>query len=146
MSIPLIANHFLELFRKQLGKKIALISDQALECMLRYSWPGNVRELRHVIERACVLCQDEVLQLKHLPEELQRPSVKEVLPISVPPPPIPQSALTDAFSATPHYLSEDEKIINALRQVNGNKAKAAKLLGVARSTLYRQMQRYNIKD
>ena len=79
VSIPLIANHFLELFRKQLGKKIALISDQALECMLRYSWPGNVRELRHVIERACVLCQDEVLQLKHLPEELQRPSIKEVL-------------------------------------------------------------------
>ncbi len=47
---------------------------------------------------------------------------------------------------TPHYQSEDEKIINALRQVNGNKAKAAKLLGVARSTLYRQMRRYNIKD
>jgi DNA-binding NtrC family response regulator len=146
MSIPLMANHFLELFRKQLGKKIAIISDQAMECMLRYSWPGNVRELRHVIERACVLCQDEVVQLKHLPEELQRPSVKEALPTSFFPPPIPQSTLTEAFPATPQYQSEDEKIVNALRQANGNKAKAAKFLGVARSTLYRQMARYNIKD
>ncbi len=148
MSIPLIANHFLEIFRIQLGKKIALISDQALECMSRYSWPGNVRELRHVIERACVLCQDEVLQLKHLPEELQRPSVNEVLstPVLLPPPSIPQGTVTEALPAASLYLSEDENIINALRQVNGNKAKAAKLLGVARSTLYRQMQRYNIKD
>ena len=50
------------------------------------------------------------------------------------------------FSESPHYVREDEKIINALRQTNGNKSKAAKLLCVARSTLYRQMQRYNIKD
>ena len=147
ISIPLIANNFLELFRKQLGKKIAVISDQALECMLHYPWPGNVRELRHVIERACVLCNGPVLQLKHLPEELQRPSVKESLSASAFPPPIPQSTLTEAFpSTTPQYQSEDEKIINALRQANGNRAKAAKLLGVARSTFYRQMHRYNIKN
>ena len=145
-SIPLMANHFLELFRQQLGKKIATISDQALECMIRYPWPGNVRELRHVIERACVLCQDEVLQLKHLPEELQRPEVREVLSPSVSPPPIPQSPHPGALPDIPRYQSEEEKILDALRQVNGNRAKAAKLLGVARSTLYRQMERYNIQD
>ncbi|MBU0664226.1 MAG: sigma 54-interacting transcriptional regulator [Proteobacteria bacterium] len=147
VGIPLLANHFLELFRKQLGKKIAIISDQAMECMLLYSWPGNVRELRHVIERACVLCHDEVLQLKHLPEELQRPSVMEPLSISVFPPPVPQNTFTEVLPTTPqYYQSEDEKIINALRQANGNKAKAAKSLGVARSTLYRQICRYKIKD
>lgn len=145
-GIPLLANHFLELFRKQLGKKIATISDQALECMAHYSWPGNVRELRHVIERACILCNDAVLQLKHLPDELQRPSGKEALSTSVSPPAIPQSSLIEAFPTTPQYQSEEEKIINALRQANGNRAKAAKLLGIARSTLYRQMDRYNIKD
>ena len=146
VGIPLLANHFLGLFRKQLGKKIAIISDQAMECMVRYSWPGNVRELRHVIERACVFCHDEVLQLKHLPEELQRPFVKEVASTSVFPPPLHQGALTEVLPTPPQYQSEEVKILNALRQVNGNKAKAAKLLGVARSTLYRQMQRYNIKD
>ncbi|MBU1140400.1 MAG: sigma 54-interacting transcriptional regulator [Proteobacteria bacterium] len=146
IGIPLLAKHFLELFRKQLGKKIATVSDQALECMSRYSWPGNVRELRHVMERACVLCNGPVLLLKHLPEELQRPIVREVHPTAVSPPPIPQNNLPTAFAANIHYLPEDMKIIKALRQVNGNKAKAAKLLGVARSTLYRQMQRYNIED
>ena len=145
-GIPLLANHFLELFRKQLGKKIATISDQALECMAHYSWPGNVRELRHVIERACILCNDSVLLLKHLPEEVQKSSVNEVLSTSLSPPPIVQGALTEGFPATPQYQSEDEKIINALRQANGNRAKAAKLLGIARSTLYRQMERYNIKE
>jgi len=144
-GIPLLVNHFLELFRKQLGKKIATISDQALECMVHYSWPGNVRELRHVIERACILCNGAVLQLKHLPEELQRSSGKEDLSPSVFPPSIPQSTLTEPFPTAPQYQSEEEKIINALRQANGNRAKAAKILGIARSTLYRQMERYNIK-
>lgn len=144
VSIPLIANHFLEIFRKQLGKKIALISDQALECLLRYSWPGNVRELRHVIERACVLCQEGVLQVKHLPEELQNPSNTATLT-----PPLfhssnPQGVFSEAIVPTYQYPSEEEKIRGALRRTNNNKAKAAKLLGVARSTLYRQMQRYAV--
>jgi transcriptional regulator of acetoin/glycerol metabolism len=88
-----------------------------------------------------------VLQLKHLPEELQRPSIIEkALPLSAFPPPIPQGAFIETLPTTPQYQPEDERIINALRQAHGNKAKAAKLLGVARSTLYRQMSRYNIED
>jgi DNA-binding NtrC family response regulator len=143
-SIPLIASHFLVTFRKQLGRNIATISDQALECMLRYSWPGNVRELQHVIERACVLCQDGVLQVKHLPAELQRPSIQKVQ--SPPPLPVPpfHSTFSETVPPTLLYQSEEEKIRDALRRANKNKAKAAKILGVARSTLYRQMQRYNL--
>lgn len=145
VGIPLLANHFLEIFRKQLGKKIATISDQALECMSHYSWPGNVRELRHVMERACVLCNGPVLLLKHLPEEIRKPITKEV-PTSVSPPPIPTGTSTATFPSNFEHLPDDEKIIEALRQVKGNKAKAAKLLGVARSTLYRQMQRYHLEE
>jgi len=145
VSVPLIANHFLEVFRKQLGKKIASISDQALECMLRYSWPGNVRELRHVIERACVLClEGGVVQVKHLPEELQKPSIKEVLSPPLLSSPNPHSIVSEAVPPPLQYQSEEDKISDALRQANNNRAKAAKLLGVARSTLYRQMQRYNV--
>jgi transcriptional regulator of acetoin/glycerol metabolism len=134
------------MFRKQLGKKIALISDQALECMLSYPWPGNVRELRHVIERACVLCQEGALQVKHLPAELQKPSSKEILSPSLFPTPIPQNFSSEAVPPTFQYQSEEGKIRNALRHANNNRAKAAKLLGVARSTLYRQMQRYNVTE
>jgi two-component system, NtrC family, response regulator HydG len=146
-GIPLLATHFLTIFRKQLGKKIATISDQALDCMASYHWPGNVRELRHVMERACVLCDGAVLLLKHLPEELQKPVPKETQKDSAPPPPLthPDHSI-ELYSINPHYQREDEKIIDALRKVNGNKVKAAKLLGVARSTLYRQMQRYNIDE
>jgi DNA-binding NtrC family response regulator len=147
-SIPLIANHFLVTFRQQLGKNIAAISDQALECMLRYSWPGNIRELKHVIERACVFCQDGVVQVKHLPMELQRPTIKEVHSSSSPLP-VPNFQSTLPAEAAPpafQYQSEEEKIRNALWQANNNRAKAAKLLGIARSTLYRQMQRYNISE
>jgi len=145
-GVPLLANHFLTIFRKQHGKKIAAISDQALECMARYSWPGNVRELKHVMERACVLCDGPLLLLKHLPDELQRPIVKEVQPTVVSPLSVPESNLTEPFSTSLQVLAEDKKILEALRQTGGNKAKAAKLLGIARSTLYRQMQRYNIED
>jgi two-component system response regulator HydG len=144
VSIPLLANHFLEIFRKQLGKQIALISDQALECMVRYPWPGNVRELRHVIERACVLCQEGVLQVKHLPKELQNPSHSNRLSPDLFPSPYPQRITSEAMPATLSYPSEEEKIRAVLRQVNNNRVKAAKVLGVARSTLYRQMERYNI--
>lgn len=147
VSIPLIANHFLEVFRKQLGKKIAIISDQAMECLLHYSWPGNVRELRHVIERACVLCQEGALQVKHLPEELQNPLDRE---LPSPPPlvsyPTPRHIVHEAVPPTFQHQSEEEKIRIALLQANNNKAKAAKILGVSRSTLYRQMQRYNVPE
>lgn len=145
-DIKLLAYHFLELFRIQLNKKIITISDQVFECMAGHDWPGNVRELRHVMERACVLCDAPVLLLEHLPEELHKP-----LENVVHSPPLPKlfvsgENVVENFSESPHYVREDEKIINALRQTNGNKSKAAKLLCVARSTLYRQMQRYNIKD
>ena len=145
-GIPLLATHFLTFFRKQLGKKIATISDQALDCMASYHWPGNVRELRHVMERACVLCNGPVLLLKHLPEELQKPATKKTPEDSAPPAPNQSGNSIELYAINPLYQREDEKIIDALRKVNGNKVKAAKLLGVARSTLYRKMQRYNIEE
>ncbi len=141
-GIPLLANHFLEVFREQLHKKIAAISDQAMACLVNYSWPGNVRELRHIMERACVLCNHSLLLLEHFPDEMQHratpvPPVQTVSHANlIIPPPV----------ATPGYPQEDEQILAALKQARGNKAKAARLLGIARSTLYRQMQKYNIQD
>jgi two-component system, NtrC family, response regulator HydG len=145
-DIPLLANHFTQLFCKQLNKKIFSISDQVIDRMACYHWPGNIRELRHIIERACVLCDSPVLLLEHLPEELQKPKAKAVLSASMPQPTNDEENLMESFPVPPQYIREEDKILNALRQTNGNKSKAAKLLKVARSTLYRQMQRYNIKD
>jgi len=143
-DIPLLVNHFLELFCTQLNKRIVTISDQVSECMVCYSWPGNVRELRHVMERACVLCDTSVLLLEHLPEELRLASDEEMPPQVVFKDLENEENVMSALGTDPQYVNEDDKIIHALRQANGNKAKAARILGVARSTLYRQMQRYNI--
>jgi len=143
-DIPLLVNHFLELFCTQLNKRIVTISDQVTECMLGYSWPGNVRELRHVMERACVLCDTSVLLLEHLPEELRLASDEEMLSQTAFAYPENDENVMSVLGTDPQYVNEDDKIKHALRQANGNKAKAARILGVARSTLYRQMQRYNI--
>jgi two-component system, NtrC family, response regulator HydG len=134
-GIPLLANHFLELFRTQLHKQIAAISDQAMECLVNYNWPGNVRELRHVMERACVLCNDSLLLLEHFPDEMQQQET-----------PVRPVAQVSPSPAIAEYPQEDEQILIALKQARGNKAQAARLLGIARSTLYRQMQKYNIQD
>jgi transcriptional regulator of acetoin/glycerol metabolism len=114
--------------------------------MLNYNWPGNVRELSHVIERACILCQDGVLQVQHLPLELQGLSTKGMQsspPVTFTTEKSNQSKLSPT---TFQYQSEEDKIVYALRQANYNKRNAAKLLGVARSTLYRRIQRYHILE
>lgn len=145
-SLPLIANHFLVMFRKQLGKNIATISDQAMECMLRYSWPGNIRELRHVIERACVLCQNGIVQVKDLPADVQRPVTQQTEAVPQPRHPVVYNAFPEQVHPTFQYQSEEEQLRNALLYANNNRAKAAKILGVSRSTLYRWMERYNIAE
>ncbi len=139
--IPLLAHHFLVKFREKLARKVHAISDQAMESLIRYTWPGNVRELRHVIERACVLCSGSTLLREHLPAEM----LDNVLSSSE----MPSVAGSGkkAKSASPSIvslLSEEELIRQTLLQAGGNKARAAKLLHIDRSTLYRKMKRYRI--
>lgn len=136
-GIPILVHHFLSLFREELKRNIHRISDQAMEALAQYSWPGNVRELRHVIERACVLCEGSTIFLEHFPDEIQTPDPQLYPPASPPlsqPGPIP----------LPPYISEKDEIIDILKRARGNKAKAARILGIDRSTLYRKMQRIGI--
>ena len=136
-SIPILAHHFLSLFREKLKRNIRGISDQAMERLVQYSWPGNVRELSHVIERACVLCQGTTITLIHFPEEIQNAiadtdSAQET------------GTLINHRSALVPYVSEKDEIIDTLKRARGNKAKASRMLKIDRSTLYRKMQRLGI--
>jgi len=147
-DIPILVYHFLSLFREQLKRNIHGISDQAMNMLSLYSWPGNVRELRHVIERACVLCESQTISLEHFPEEIRSPqllkntiSAQRSTPGSANPP--SQSAFVTNPSYPP-YISEKDELIDILKRARGNKSKAARMLGVDRSTLYRKMQRHNI--
>lgn len=136
-SIPILVHHFLSLFRDKLKRNINGISDQAMEVLTQYSWPGNVRELRHVIERACVLCEGTTISLTHFPEEIQNPPL-----------PIPLSTDTGLLKhqrpTLLPYVTEKDELIDMLQRAHGNKSKASRMLGIDRSTLYRKMQRLGI--
>lgn len=137
-DIALLAKYFLAEASREMGKKIKTLDEDALAQLCQYSWPGNVRELEHVIKRAVVLCEGDVLQPRDLPREVleekkmagpgaeDQPSVKD----------------TDNSPR----LSEAQIIVRTLREVGGNKAKAARALAMDRSTLYRKLAAYGIKS
>lgn len=141
--IPLLVHHFLVIFRNELDKKIINISEQAMEALQSYVWPGNVRELRHVIERACVLCMGSTLLREHLAAEVLNAPPPAGLEEEVVSAPAMSEALARMQAQGP-FLSEQQQILQALQATGGNKAKAAKLLGMDRSTLYRKMQRHGL--
>lgn len=118
-DIPLLVDHFIAHFNESFGKSIKGISEEVLQLLLRYNWPGNVRELKHAVEHACILCRDSCMAPEHLPEELMGG---------------PDMAQTSAADHPPLSIEE------ALARSGGNKALAARLLGVSRQTLYRKLK------
>jgi len=140
--LPLLINHFLIFFCEKHGRLINSVSDRAMQTLLSYSWPGNIRELRHVIERGCILCDGSNLLVEHLPEDLVR------IQISADDIAAQSSPKQHRLSAVPleHQTVVDEKaaVLNALQQAGGNKSRAARILSIDRSTLYRKMKRLQI--
>ena len=140
----LLANHFLNHYTRKMGKPITGISEQAIELLSSYHWPGNIRELEHVIERAAVLCNDSTISKELLPGEILYPqdhssNISHSQENSIPPKNEPQLA--------PQFFqpsSLKEAIIAALKKSGGNKAKAARLLSIDRSTLYRKLKELQI--
>jgi transcriptional regulator with PAS, ATPase and Fis domain len=128
-DIPLLVAHFLERQGCDSGVE-KTISDEALKALLNYDWPGNVRELENCIDRACALSSSNELQLRDLPTQIYS-APAEVLGIS------PSSS-----GIAPLADIERQAILNALAQVNGDKMRAARLLGIGKTTLYRKLKEY----
>jgi DNA-binding NtrC family response regulator len=143
-DVLLLANHFIEEITPKIGKSITGISEQAAQYLLNYSWPGNVRELKHVIERACVLCNGPSISTAELPIEITKSNAHppQATANSV----LPGSASTQppVFQRYEEELSMPDKIIETLRKTGGNKAKAARLLKIDRTTLYRKIKEYDL--
>ena len=126
-DIPLLARHFLERFGREMGKAVTKISDEAMGLLVRYSWPGNVRELENVIERAVALETTGVILAERLPETLLAPqgAGRDEVP-----------DFSQGFSLDRHLESiEAELLRRALEQAAGNRATAARLLGVTPRSL-----------
>jgi two-component system response regulator HydG len=140
-DIPLLAQYFLTVFNNKMKHNITGFSDSVMELLQNHSWPGNIRELEHIIERAYVLCNGDTITTDHLPAEILNP---ESPPVSIDEPATPRPVPVQPISATMDTEDEIERIVDALRRTAGNKAKAARLLGVDRSTLYRKISSYNI--
>ena len=127
-DIPLLAEYFLENYCNANGKQIRGISEEVMQIFLGYDWPGNVRELQNVIEHAVILAKGDMIIEIDLPYNLKEtfPCKHEGI-----------SSLRD---------TERNLILKVLRETEGNKYKAAKILGITRSTLYGKLRKHGIID
>jgi len=137
-DIPLLATHLIGLLNDEIGWGANAISPEAMEELRNYEWPGNVRELRNVIERAMIIAKERLIRPEDLPERVRRLDMRE--------------DLASALQAVPRagnlrrILAETERqvLLEALRVADGNKVKAAKILGIHRTSLYEKMKTHGL--
>lgn len=126
-DIPLFARHFLKLFSTEMKKPVAGFSGEALALMLGYNWPGNVRELKNAVERAVIFASPgELIRASHFPPQL-RAGVGEH-----------QTSPSREFKSLKEM--ELDYIKEVLDACGGNKVRAADILGVSPSTIWRKLQ------
>ncbi len=131
-DIRLLAEHFVVRVGQQMGKSVARISEEALVLLERHSWPGNVRELENVIERAVALETTGAVRPERLPDELREPATGESAPLIGP-----------GFSLDAHLKSIEARLLNeALETAQGDRAEAARLLGVSPRSLRYLLQKH----
>jgi transcriptional regulator with PAS, ATPase and Fis domain len=136
-DIPLLLQHFLQLFSRTKKKPLKRISPAAMDLLRQHSWPGNVRELENLIERLVILTEGEVIEVADLPERFQAlvlPAPAETAKLSE------QGILfADVVQAF-----ERDLILQALHRSNWVKSRAAQLLHLNRTTLLEKMKKQNI--
>jgi len=129
-DIMLLADHFLERFARDNAKAIHRISTPAIDMLTHYHWPGNIRELENCIERAVLLCGDDVIRSEHLPPSLQMISKEESTA---------KASLTEIIAN-----KERELIVDALKKASGRQRSAAAELGITERILGYKIKKYNI--
>jgi two-component system, NtrC family, response regulator HydG len=128
-DIPLLVDHFRKGMNASFNRNIEALSNDVMTVFLKYHWPGNVRELEHVIEHAYVLCSGRTITVAHLPEDL-----------------LMESGSQQVSLQGKGEVVKAEALKAALHKVGGNKAKAARMLGINRATLYRWMERNRLTN
>jgi transcriptional regulator with PAS, ATPase and Fis domain len=121
LDIPVLVDHFIRKYNGLLAKRVDGITDAALEALIQYNWPGNIRELENMIERMLNYVECGVIDLQDVPEEIRRP----------------ERIAGKAGQSLADI--EQDAIRAALDEAQGNKSKAARLLGISRSKLYEKL-------
>ncbi|HLF19888.1 MAG TPA: sigma-54 dependent transcriptional regulator [Bacteroidota bacterium] len=133
-DIPLLARHFLDVYRKQMAKQVTGFSNEAMNVLIRYSWKGEVRELENAVERAVIFCDKDFIGVEHLPEHMHQSG----------------STGSSYVSKAGHNLKDavrdfERKFIEqTLAKHEFSKEATAKALGVSLSSLYRKMEELGI--
>ena len=130
-DIPVIADHLTQTLNKDLGTNVTKISPEVLSIFENYDWPGNVRELGNILERVLYSIDGDTIQVHHLPIFLQSMSGGSM-------------KLQPTLLRRLKEDMEKEALIHAIRISKDNKNKAAKLLGIHRTALYKKMKKLNI--
>jgi len=127
-DVRALSDHFLRRFAERAGKPVTRIASDAMELLAGYAWPGNVRELENSIERGVALCQGEEVQVEDLPVRLKE-----------------ESLVREGETIHSLRVMERSHILNTLEQVNWNRKRAAALLQISTTTLWRRLKEFGIE-
>jgi len=131
-DIPLLAESFFRRVSLKSGKKIEGISNEALELLMQYPWPGNVRELKSAFEYAFVSCHKAMIMPHHFPPDIARRDSVVETPVQT------ETQTIDDIKR--------QRLADALSQTGGNQSRAARILGISRTSVWSQMKRYGIRN
>ncbi len=132
-DVPMLAEYFLDRFAAGRGRQPPALSAEALAALQAYDWPGNVRELENALERAAVLIRDGEISIADLPTRITSSRSQPLISDKLPPNPSLE-------------IIERAYIMWVLQSEGGNKTRAAEVLGIDPSTLYRKLVRYGIQE
>ena len=132
-DIPILAEHFLQRIAGVRGEEPKRLSTAARDALLDYAWPGNVRELENALERSIILSEGPEIGVPSLPERVTQRRAEPLVSTRTPPNPTLEAV-------------ERAYIMWVLQSENGNKSRAAEVLGIDPSTLYRKLSRYGVEE
>jgi DNA-binding NtrC family response regulator len=131
-DIPLLVKAFLDEFNRENGKQVRELTSEALNLLLAYDWPGNVRELRNVVEQMVVLARADRLTVRDVPPQVRGGA--DLTKISV------------VRTGMTVEEAERQLIMQALKETDGNRTKAAQKIGISRRTLHRKLKEYGLEN
>ncbi len=143
----MLCRYFLDRFNQAFQKNVTGVSDAVLASFDDYGFPGNVRELQYIIERAVILAQTGFIEIQHLPRRLSVSRDPKPLAPDEPDPKTPVPDGTGSFRPFPTLQEmEHRHILEALKTTEGNKSRAAEILGISRAALWRKLRIISQKE
>lgn len=124
-DIPLLLDHYLATYSRKYGKPLLKVSPRLIRTLQEYPWPGNVREFHHAVEKAVILCDDNLITEKDFN-------------------PLYRTLAVNAIDSLNLGENEKQLVLKAMEKHNGNKSRAADELGIERTALHRRLKKYGL--